>query len=224
MGKKLLELESGKDHLRIPSEEIERVYFSYNFEDNKLEIKPKGKPDEVVPMYLISKELVTAINAAIVTGKPLLLKGDPGCGKTKLAKAVAIYLYGKHANKYYFEWFIKSSSSAQEGAYRFDQVRRFKDASFFSSNRKKESDNLYEYVDLDPSQYITLGPLGKAFMVECGEEEFPILLIDEIDKGNIDFPNDLLLELDEMRFSIPELNQSKKYKNRINFESKLRHL
>jgi len=149
--------------------------------------------------YIISKDLVTAVNAAIITGRPLLITGEPGCGKTKLAKAIAVYFHEDQANKYYFEWFIKSKSIARNGCYNFDHIRRLRNATIAKSNGKLDG-KIKENLD----EYITLGPIGMAFTTQVNGSKPTILLIDEIDKGDIDFPNDLLLELDEMRFSIAE--------------------
>ncbi len=226
MNYKFLTIDPGKDRIKVPSTDIDVVDSTYSFESGKLEMTSDGKKEEV-SMYVISKGLVNAVNAAIVTGRPLLLKGEPGCGKTKLAKAIAVHLYGNQANKYYFEWFVKSTSNAREGAYTFDHVRRLRDASIsvINSNQKEgEKSDQKEDTYLDPSEYITLGPMGKAFKATCKAGEFPILLIDEIDKGNIDFPNDLLLELDEMRFEISELRQSEAFKQDVYFEAKTRPL
>ena len=196
---------------------IKGANFTYNFSRKTLKIEFNEKISKEVSSYIISKELMSAVNAAILTGRPLLLKGEPGCGKTNLAKAVAAHFYGDELSKYYFEWFIKSSSKAKEGAYIFDQVGRLRDATIAPKDEKSER------RVKDPANYLRLGPMGLAFVskppaTEMGDDKpqlrrLPILLIDEIDKGNIDFPNDLLLELDEMRFEIPELNQNPKYKD-----------
>jgi MoxR-like ATPase len=140
--------------------------------------------------YLPSKELVEAVNLTILLEKrPLLIKGDPGSGKTRLAQAVA-YELGLPL----IEWYVKSTSRARDGLYTYDAIRRLHDAQL----------PLKDSVDIervyDPKNYIRLGPLGKAF----DNDIRTVVLIDEIDKADIDFPNDLLLELDEQRFIIEE--------------------
>jgi MoxR-like ATPase len=139
--------------------------------------------------YKASEEIVKAVEYARLLQRPLLLRGEPGCGKTKLAQAVAYELYGPAYRKYFFEWYVKSTSKATEGLYTYDHLARLRDVQAHKEKSKE--------------QYLTYGPIGRAFL----SERPPILLIDEIDKANIDFPNDLLLELDQRRFFIPELNE-----------------
>ena len=139
------------------------------------------------------------------------LKGDPGCGKTKLALAAACLLYGDDAYQYFFEWHIKSVSKAKEGLYTFDYINRLRDATLAHKGHShgtndEAKDNLAEKVK-NPKHYINLGPVGLAFL-RSTKEKPAVLLIDEIDKGDIDFPNDLLLELDEMRFKVPEIDSN----------------
>ncbi|MEL6989849.1 MAG: AAA family ATPase, partial [Bacteroidota bacterium] len=176
----------------------------YDFEDHVLNSKQRKdgrKPvQKWMSSYVLGKDLVNAINAALITGRPLLLKGAPGCGKTKVALAIAKWFHGVNANKFYFEWHVKSKSKAKDGAYTYDHIRRLRDATL----SEKQSN-----VDVkDAKNYIELGPMGMAFKAVTGNTEKPVvLLIDEIDKGDIDFPNDLLLELDELRFVVEELDQ-----------------
>jgi MoxR-like ATPase len=151
--------------------------------------------------YFPDEKLRKAVNMAIALKRPLLLKGDPGCGKTRLAEAVAYAIHGDNYLKHalYFEWNIKSSSKVSDGIYTFDHIKRLRDAQLDQINKTKVSDNL--------SLYIEKGALAKSF--EASKKGKPtILLIDEIDKADIDFPNDLLLELDQKRFEIPELKQN----------------
>ncbi|MBE9251838.1 MoxR family ATPase [Dolichospermum sp. LEGE 00240] len=154
-----------------------------------------GKP--IYP-YLPSRELIDAVNLAIYLNRPLLLRGEPGCGKTKLAIAVAYEL------KLDFEtWYVKSTSRAKDGLYTYDTVGRLRDAQLAASGsltpaEKKRFD--------DPISYIRLGPLGRAFK----NEKRTVVLIDEIDKADIDFPNDLLLELDEKIIQIEEVRVNNK--------------
>jgi MoxR-like ATPase len=162
------------------------------------EVQPK--PDEYAEdglyPYLPSPELVEAVNLTIFLEKrPLLIKGDPGSGKTRLAQAVAYEL-----DLPYEPWYIKSTSQARDGLYTYDAVGRLHDAQLAGRVEGKVSDVS------DPSNYIDLGPLGRAFK----NEERTVVLIDEIDKADIDFPNDLLLELDEQRFIIEETDEEVK--------------
>lgn len=133
--------------------------------------------------YLTSEALEAAVNAAIVLQKPLLVRGEPGTGKTLLAEALADSLGCE-----LIRWHVKSTTRAQEGLYVYDTVQRLYDSRFNDGDVS------------DIRQYIKLGPLGRAFSTDkrC------ILLIDEIDKADIEFPNDLLHELDRMRFVIGE--------------------
>jgi MoxR-like ATPase len=135
------------------------------------------------PGYIASGPLVDAVNCAIALERPLLLKGEPGTGKTLLANHVAEGL-GMPMES----WHVKSTSKAAEGLYVYDTVQRLNDARFGDGDVS------------DIRRYIRLGPLGRVFAAE----QRHVLLIDEIDKADLEFPNDLLLELDEMRFTISE--------------------
>jgi MoxR-like ATPase len=142
--------------------------------------------------YLASAELEDAVNLAIALGRPLLLQGDPGAGKTRLAHAVAFAL-GLPLEEAY----IKSTSRAQDLLYTYDAVRRLYDAQLQPSHHPGK--HSVRHV----RDYIRLGPLGRAIArAEHGRRS--IVLIDEIDKADIDFPNDLLRELDRLAFEIPE--------------------
>ena len=143
--------------------------------------------------YVASEELLRAANIAMVLQKPLLIKGEPGTGKTKLAEAIA-----QAANKKLIIWNIKSTTKAQDGLYVYDVVQRLYDSQFGG-----------EGVD-DIEKYVKLGKLGEAFTAE----EQVILLIDEIDKADLEFPNDLLWELDRMEFHIPETGRTVRAKHR----------
>ncbi len=136
--------------------------------------------------YIADESLQNAVNVAIALEKPLLIKGEPGTGKTLLAKSIAESL-----NKPLYIWNIKSTTKAQEGLYIYDTVKRLNDARFGDKDIS------------DIKQYIRFGPLGQAFL--CDEKA--VLLIDEIDKADIEFPNDLLHELDEMSFYIYETDE-----------------
>ena len=146
---------------------------------------PDKNEDDRFP-YLADEGLAKAVNLAIAVKKPLLIKGPPGCGKTKLAGAVAHEL-----GLDLLEWHIKSTSRARDGLYTIDMIRRLQDAQLRLPKAQK----------LTP--YIRFGPLGEAL----SNEKESVLLIDEIDKADIDFPNDLLLEIDEKRFTIEELDE-----------------
>ena len=143
--------------------------------------------------YVASEDLLSTVNIAMALQKPLLVKGEPGTGKTKLAEAVAHAL-----GKKLIIWNIKSTTKAQDGLYVYDVVQRLYDSQFGTHG-----------VD-DIAHYIKLGKLGEAFTAE----EQVVLLIDEIDKADIEFPNDLLWELDQMEFNIPETGETIKAKNR----------
>ncbi|MCR5148704.1 MAG: MoxR family ATPase [Eubacterium sp.] len=143
--------------------------------------------------YVASEELMKAVDVAMALEKPLLIKGEPGTGKTMLAQAISDAL-----GKKLIIWNIKSTTKAQEGLYVYDTIQRLYDSQFGAEG----VDNI--------AQYIKLGKLGEAFR----EEEQCILLIDEIDKADLEFPNDLLWELDKMEFYINETKETVKAKTR----------
>ncbi len=157
-----------------------------------------GKEDnmsnfESTKEYVASEELMASVNVAIALQKPLLIKGEPGTGKTMLAEAVA-----KSLNKKLIIWNIKSTTKAQDGLYMYDTIQRLYDGQFGE-----------EGVD-DIAHYIKYGKLGEAFK----SDEQVILLIDEIDKADLEFPNDLLWELDQMEFYVHETKETVKAKHR----------
>jgi MoxR-like ATPase len=137
--------------------------------------------------YVTSEPLENAVNVSIALGRPLLIRGEAGTGKTLLAHSIA-----KGLDKKLITWNVKSTTKAQEGLYVYDTVQRLNDSRFGDKDIS------------DIKQYIKLGKLGQAFIAP----EQVVLLIDEVDKADIEFPNDLLNELDEMSFYIPETNQT----------------
>ena len=144
--------------------------------------KFKGSAD-----YVISEHLKNAVNVSIALKKPLLIRGEPGTGKTQLAHSIA-----RGLGKELIVWNVKSTTKAQEGLYVYDTVQRLNDSRFGDNDVS------------DIRQYIKMGKLGQAFT----SQKQVVLLIDEIDKADIEFPNDLLNELDEMSFYIPETEET----------------
>ena len=155
----------------------------------------KDRNEQPLYPYLPDDDLVEAVNLAIYLKRPLLIKGEPGCGKTRLARAVAYEL-----GLPYESWHIKSTSRAHDGLYIYDNVSRLRDAQLAAAGRLKDDSILRSD---DPAIYVRWGPLGRALQ----NKQRTVVLIDEIDKADIDFPNDLLLELDERRFYVEETGQ-----------------
>ena len=143
--------------------------------------------------YIATDDLMLAVNSAMVLGRPLLVKGEPGTGKTMLAEEVARAL-----GKPLFQWHIKSTTKAQQGLYEYDAVSRLRDS------------QLGDPRVHDIANYIVKGKLWEAFEADCQT----VLLIDEVDKADIEFPNDLLHELDRMEFYVYETQQLVQAKNR----------
>lgn len=150
--------------------------------------KYKGSKD-----YVVTEELMNAVNVAIALKKPLLIKGEPGTGKTMLAQSIANAL-----GIDLLVWGIKSTTKAQEGLYTYDTVQRLYDSQFGEGDVS------------DIGRYVKLGKLGESFVAPTP----PVLLIDEIDKADLEFPNDLLWELDKMEFYINETKKTVVAKNR----------
>ena len=143
--------------------------------------------------YIVTEDLMMAVNAAVTLQRPLLVKGEPGTGKTMLAEEIA-----RSLGRPLIPWHIKSTTKAAQGLYEYDAVARLRDSQL--------GDNKVH----DIGNYIVKGKLWEAFELE-GQ---PVLLIDEIDKADIEFPNDLLLELDRMEFYVYETKQTIKAKTR----------
>ncbi len=143
--------------------------------------------------YIASQDLSRIVNVAVTLGRPLLIKGEPGTGKTLLARSVAEGL-----GLELLTWHVKSTTKARDGLYVYDTVQRLYDSRFQDKDVS------------DISQYIHLGALGRAF----DSPQRVVLLIDEIDKADVEFPNDLLHELDAMSFHIPETNRTIAAKHR----------
>jgi MoxR-like ATPase len=143
--------------------------------------------------YIATDDLKMAVNAAVTLERPILIKGEPGTGKTQLALEVAESL-----GRPLFEWHIKSTTKAQQGLYDYDAVARLRDSQL-------GDDKVH-----DIANYIVRGKVWDAFVSDVQ----PVLLIDEIDKADIEFPNDLLQELDRMEFFVYETKQTVKAKNR----------
>ena len=157
--------------------------------------------------------LIQAVNLAIFLKRPLLVMGEPGCGKTRLAEVIAHDLHPDDYKDYLFKWHIKSFSKAQEGIYSFDAISRLrmtslegKEALEKEQKLKKENREELEKLYIEKG-YIQKGPLSQAFDTSTKEKP-AILLIDEIDKASVDFPNDLLLELDKTTYYIKETKTS----------------
>ena len=143
--------------------------------------------------YVATEDLMVAVNGAIALERPLLVKGEPGTGKTVLAHEIAAAL-----GRPLIEWHVKSTTKAQQGLYEYDAVSRLRDSQL--------GDEKVQNI----SNYIKKGKLWEAFTAK----DNPVLLIDEIDKADIEFPNDLLLELDRMEFHVYETNETIKAKQR----------
>ncbi|MEP1933003.1 MAG: MoxR family ATPase [Roseibium sp.] len=143
--------------------------------------------------YIATEDLRVAVNAAVALERPLLIKGEPGTGKTVLAEQVAVALEAP-----LIEWHVKSTTKAQQGLYEYDAVSRLRDSQL-GDERVKDINN-----------YIRKGKLWDSFTAD----QRPVLLIDEIDKADIEFPNDLLLELDRMEFHVYETAETVRAKQR----------
>ncbi|QFS52262.1 ATPase [Nostoc sphaeroides CCNUC1] len=187
----------------------------------------KPKPDETdqetqepLYSYVANEEIIQAVNLAIQLNRPLLLEGEPGCGKTRLARAVA-YEFGKKYQQDeqkwpYADWYIKSSDQARDGLYIYDAIWRLYDVqmtSQLSTSNVLDTSEIEKIrkrlSDIKHEAYITWGAIGKAFRASQKGQRM-IVLIDEIDKADPDLPNDLLLELEEKRFFVKETGEEVK--------------
>ena len=143
--------------------------------------------------YVATRDLMLAVNAAVTLGRPILIKGEPGTGKTQLAAEIA-----KVMDRPLLQWHIKSTTKAQQGLYEYDAVARLRDSQL--------GDDRVQNI----ANYIVPGTLWEAFQADTQ----PVVLIDEIDKADIEFPNDLLLELDRMEFYVYETRQTVQSRHR----------
>jgi MoxR-like ATPase len=157
--------------------------------------------------YFPDPGLIEAVNLALYLKRPLLLMGEPGCGKTRLAEAVAFDLHGENYLDHFRTWYVKSTTKAREGIYTFDAIARLRLTQLETDNQalqktlQKKGKELEDYYT--EAGILRKGPLSEAFDLSSAEKP-AVLLIDEVDKADIDFPNDLLLELDKTTYYIPE--------------------
>ena len=180
-----------KDYFKNADKEVISRFWDSEEKVYKPNLKLRMAP------YIPSDDLIELVRMAQVIQRPILIRGEPGSGKTQLARSVAYEWYGDSYKDYYFEWHIKSSSKASDGIFSFDHIKRL---------RAVQLDKNYDPKLEDLTQYRRFGPFAEA--IQKSRKEAPaILLIDEIDKADVDFPNDLLLELDQNRFEIPETGE-----------------
>ncbi|MEL6651626.1 MAG: MoxR family ATPase [Bacteroidota bacterium] len=157
--------------------------------------------------YFPDSDLVEAVNLALYLKRPLLLMGEPGCGKTRLAEAVAYEIHGAEFDKFLVPWYVKSTTKAKDGIYTFDAIARLRLTQLEQQSEKLQAQlalegKAKEKFFLDAG-ILRKGPLSRAFDLSTAEKP-SVLLIDEVDKADIDFPNDLLLELDKNTYYIEE--------------------
>jgi MoxR-like ATPase len=195
------------------------IYEGTKQPDIKGKLGPNGR--EYFP-YLPDPQLVKAVNLAIALKRPLLLEGEPGCGKTRLADAIAYEFTQKYRDHikegdwwFYETWNVRSTGQAEDGLYRFDGVRRLRDAQLVGLSGAKlklveqylgEDKELKDQDFLSHERYVEMGALGKA--LEQTSVTLPLVLIDEIDKADSDFANDLLDVLDRKQFTVAETGET----------------
>lgn len=178
------------------------------------EIQPKSglyyEPiQQKIYPYDAGDELIEVVNLAIELGMPLLLEGEPGCGKSRLAHAL-VYEFNYHRENNpikYYEWIVQSTSKAEDSLYQYDYIGRLQAAQISGILRQKEiEESSSEQKNPATSKdWVDLQPLGKAFKQSKDKQEQSVVLIDEIDKADRDFPNDLLLAIESRRFFIKEI-------------------
>jgi MoxR-like ATPase len=188
------------------------------------EIQPKSDlyyepiQQKIYP-YDAGDELIEVVNLAIELGMPLLLEGEPGCGKSRLAHAL-VYEFNYHRENNpikYYEWIVQSTSKAEDSLYQYDYIGRLQDAQISGILRKKEIEESFsepknpatskQKNPATSKDWVDLQPLGKAFKQSKDKQEQSVVLIDEIDKADRDFPNDLLLAIESRRFFIKETGE-----------------
>lgn len=177
------------------------------------EIQPKSDlyyepiQQKIYP-YDAGDELIEVVNLAIELGMPLLLEGEPGCGKSRLAHAL-VYEFNYHRENNpikYYEWIVQSTSKAEDSLYQYDYIGRLQAAqiSGILSQKEIEESSSEQKNPATSKDWVDLQPLGKAFKQSQDKQEQSVVLIDEIDKADRDFPNDLLLAIESRRFFIKE--------------------
>ena len=181
------------------------------------EIQPKSDlyyepiQQKIYP-YDAGDELIEVVNLAIELGMPLLLEGDPGCGKSRLAHAL-VYEFNYHRENNpikYYEWIVQSTSKAEDSLYQYDYIGRLQAAqiSGILSKEEIEESSSEPKNPATSKDWVDLQPLGKAFKQSQDKQEQSVVLIDEIDKADRDFPNDLLLAIESRRFFIKETGET----------------
>ncbi len=177
------------------------------------EIQPKSDlyyepiQQKIYP-YDAGDELIEVVNLAIELGMPLLLEGEPGCGKSRLAHALVYeFNYRQESNPIkYYEWIVQSTSKAEDSLYQYDYIGRLQAAQIrgILSKKEIEESSSEQKNPATSKDWVDLQPLGKAFKQSKDKQEQSVVLIDEIDKADRDFPNDLLLAIESRRFFIKE--------------------